>query len=97
MSMRYTTDIPIETLPKSWQKHILLLRRESMRVRIERNQARGALAVAIAERDAAKELADSYREAFLAAASTRPQADARPDGLLSVEQSLDALRESAGL
>lgn len=37
MTTRYTADYPLESLPESWQKHILRLRAESARHRRERN------------------------------------------------------------
>lgn len=66
MTTRYTDDIPLETLPESWQRHIEKLRRECSQARIRRNEARNALANAaaalvsvITERDAARaELAE---------------------------------------
>ncbi|BBY70112.1 hypothetical protein MPRI_22990 [Mycobacterium paraintracellulare] len=59
MTTRYTDDIPLETLPESWQRHIQKLRRECSQARIRRNEARDALVSVITERDAARaELAE---------------------------------------
>lgn len=60
MTTRYNTDYPLESLPDSWQRHVVRLRAESARHRRERTEARAALVSVIAERDAARDaLADA--------------------------------------
>lgn len=54
MTTRYTADIPLETLPESWVRHVKKMRDEAASYRRQRNEARAALVSIIVERDAAR-------------------------------------------